>query len=111
MALTKKIETHLDPSLAGGRLELAARVQLDVRLHDGRTFSCSKDHPSGFPPGGMSEAEHLRHFHENMAYGGLPLAPANIAGVLAMVQDLENLADVRDIVPLMTSAAPERLSA
>jgi 2-methylcitrate dehydratase PrpD len=110
MDLTRKIASHLEPALAEGRPELAARVLLDVRLKDGRTLSARVDSPSGFPPRGMTEDQHLKHFRDNVAYGGAPISGKNIATILSMMQGLEQLADVRDVIPMMLTDDASKLS-
>jgi hypothetical protein len=51
----------------------------------------------------MTEQEHLEHFWDNIAYGGLPLAKETVSKIVSMVADLDQIADTRDLIPLLVS--------
>jgi 2-methylcitrate dehydratase PrpD len=103
-ALAQRIHTHLKPELAEGRRELAARVVLYVHLTNGQVLTCKADGPSGFPPQPKTAAMHDRDFRTHVAYGGKPLAAESVAKIVALIEHLEEVADVRDLIPLLVSA-------
>jgi 2-methylcitrate dehydratase PrpD len=102
-ALAQRIYTYLDPELSEGRRELAARVALEIRLRDGRVLTCKADGPSGFPPRHKSAEMHLKDFWSHIAYGGRPLAKESVARIISVVDRLDELDDIRELVPLLVS--------
>jgi 2-methylcitrate dehydratase PrpD len=102
-ALARRVYTHLDPELSEGRRELAARVVLEVRLRDGRALTCKADGPSGFPPRQKTAEMHLKDFWSHIAYGGRPLAKGSVDRIISIVDRLDELDDIRELVPLLVA--------
>jgi 2-methylcitrate dehydratase PrpD len=99
--LARRIHTRLTPELMEGRFALAARVALTIRLKDGQVLTCGADAPSGYGLLAKTEAQHLADFREHVAYGGRPLDEARADRIVAMVDRLEEVEDVRDLLPLL----------
>jgi 2-methylcitrate dehydratase PrpD len=102
-ALARRVHTSVHPELAQGRRELAARVVLEVQLKNGRVLTCKADGPTGFPPQQKSDARHLEDFQSHIAYGGRPLSKENVQRIVCLVDRLDELDDVRELVPLLVS--------
>jgi 2-methylcitrate dehydratase PrpD len=104
-ALARRVYTHLDAELSGGRRESGARVALEVRLRDGSVLTCKADGPSGFPPRQKTAEMHLEDFRCHIAYGGRPLARGSADRIVSIVDKLDELNDVRELVPLLVSTS------
>lgn len=103
--LARRITTILTPELGEGKRELGARVALTVYLKDGRTLTAGADAPSGFPANPKTAAMHEKDFWEQLAYGGRPLTKENAEKIVALTAHLDEVADVRELVPLLLSPA------
>jgi 2-methylcitrate dehydratase PrpD len=102
-ALARRVHTSVHPELAQRRRELAGRVVLEVQLKNGRVLTCKADGPTGFPPQQKSDARHLEDFQSHIAYGGRPLSKENVQRIVCLVDRLDELDDVRELVPLLVS--------
>ena len=100
-ALAQRIHTHLAPELMEGRSELAARVAIEIRLRNGRILTCGADGPTGIGDKAKTEAQNLADFYEHVAYGGKPLARDIADTIVSQVDRLEEMEDVRDLLPLL----------
>lgn len=101
-ALAQRIHTHLTPELMEGRVELAARVAVEIRFQDGRILTCGADGPSGIGAKAKTEEQHLTDFHEHVNYGGKPIAKDTANAIVSQISRLEEMEDVRDILCLLT---------
>lgn len=106
-ALARRIHTRWVPDLMAGRSELAGRVAIEIRLKDGRLFTCGSDGPSGIGAKAKTEAQHLADLREHIAYGGKPLDNHAADEIVSLVGRLEDVEDVRDLLPLLV---PGRMS-
>ncbi|MCM3901803.1 MAG: MmgE/PrpD family protein [Pyrinomonadaceae bacterium] len=92
-ALRNRIDFSEDPSLS----RRAAVVTLD--LNDGTTYTETVEHPTGTPGNPMSDAMVQEKFN-GLATAGLGAEKANKAQ--RALWDIDKLADVRELMPLLT---------
>jgi 2-methylcitrate dehydratase PrpD len=77
-------------------------VDLDVLTRDGKVHKRALDIAPGFPGADLTDAQHEARFRECMAYASQPLSDAKRGQVLAMLQDLPGLPDVRVLAGLLS---------
>jgi len=80
-------------------------VSVTIRLHDGRTFSRTIDTVYGNPARPMSREAHLNKFRRNFAAALNPLPAENADHLIALLDRLEDVGDVRRLGELLQPAA------
>jgi 2-methylcitrate dehydratase PrpD len=100
MELTRKIYVAADPAL-DKRGELAAEVK--VRTRENGIYNKTVDIPRGFYGNPLTSEEHMERFQDCVSYARKPLAPENIEKIVTMVSRLEEVRDVRSLIPLLLS--------
>lgn len=102
-----------DPAVLelAGRVEVSADATMDARGHtavdmlvvtkDAREFLRKTDVAPGFPESPLSKAEHLQRFHDCIAFASKPPAPNKVAAIIDRVDRIEDLDDVRELIPLL----------
>jgi len=103
MDLAKKVQITADPSLEGEALGSSLRTDLEVVTISGHRYSISVPIPSGFAGNPLSEERIVERFREAAGYGGRPLSPEQADKVIAAVQRLDEVEDVRELVGLLVS--------
>jgi hypothetical protein len=78
-------------------------VTVTVTLDDGREHGITVDQVYGSPAKPLSRAAHLAKFRENWASGAKPLPQAAGEKLIALVDELEAVGDVRELVDLMVA--------
>ena len=78
-------------------------VDMRVTTRDGAILHKSVDIARGFPGNPLTKQEHNQHFQDCISYAGKPLPPENIEKVVSLVSQLEELTDVRRLIPLLLS--------
>jgi 2-methylcitrate dehydratase PrpD len=101
MDLTKKIHVTSDPTLESGQRELFCKMDLKVTSTNGSTYHKTVDIPSGFPGNPLTKEEHEERFQDYVSYGKKPILRENVDKLVAMVGHLEEVKDVRNIIPLL----------
>ena len=97
--LISRISVLADPALdARGH----TAVDLDVTTRSGQIYKRALDIAPGFPDADLTDAEHEVRFRECMAYAPRPLSEGKRDQVLAVLQDLPALADVRVLAGLLS---------
>ena len=76
-------------------------MEMDVHTKTGRTFHKRVDVPRGSPGNEMTRQEHIDRFRQCAAYGRKPLPGRNADRLIALVDDIEKLDDVRELIKLM----------
>jgi len=79
-------------------------IDVTIELTDGRRLERTVTDVYGSPAMPMSRAAHLAKFRQNWQSGREPLAERAGEALIAMVDDLDNIADVRWLVDPMVSA-------
>ena len=74
-----------------------------VILADGPTFDVRVEQIYGSPANPMTPQAHLAKFRRNWASGALPLPEASGEALIARVNTLELIADVTELVDLLTA--------
>jgi 2-methylcitrate dehydratase PrpD len=90
--LCKKIDIISDPSLEK-RNEPA--VDIEVTTFKGKTYLKGIDGP----PRRLTENERMERFMSYIQYGQKPLDKKTIEKIVSLVRDLENVRDVRSLIP------------
>ena len=113
-------EAIVDPAVQQliGRISVTADPALDRRGHtavdlaletsDGRRHACGLDIAPGFPGNGLDDAAHLGRFRDCLDYAAEPIAPDQAERLRRTIESLEQVADVRSLLPLATLAAETR---
>jgi 2-methylcitrate dehydratase PrpD len=98
MGLIKKIHITPDPLL-----EERGHTALEMRVmtRDGSIYHKSVDIARGFPKNPLTKEEHNERFQDCMNYSGKPLPPENIKKIVSLVNSLEEVKDVRSLIPLL----------
>lgn len=99
MEIVPKVHVEADPSLEP-RGQLALEMQ--VRTTSGEVYHKSVDIPRGFPGNPLSKAEQVKRFQQCIDYAPKPPSKANVDKLVSMIDRLEDVEDVRSLVPLLS---------
>jgi 2-methylcitrate dehydratase PrpD len=77
---------------------------LSITLRDGRTLVEPVEAVLGSPERPLSHSQHLQKFARCASAGAQPLASERIKAIIHAVDQLEELADMRDLVNLCVSS-------
>lgn len=104
MRLINNIHVAADPIL-----DERGHTAVDMRVttRDGAILHKSVDIARGFPGNPLTKQEHNQRFQDCVSYAGKPLPPENIDKVVSLVSRLEELTDVRRLIPLLLSRNQE----
>ena len=101
-AMIRRIRVVADPSLdARGH----TAVDLKIVANDGREHRTSLDTAPGFPGADLDDAQHLSRFADCLDYSPHPPSPTQAASLLAALQDLAGMPDVRELVALLQTVS------
>ncbi len=81
-----------------------AAVDLDVTTQDGVVHRRALDIPPGFPGAELNETQHRSRFADCIAYAPRPPAAGQVDRLLAALDTLASLEDVRVLVPLLIAS-------
>lgn len=98
--LMQRIRVVADPAL-GARGHTA--VDLLVTTHGGRTLTRGLDIAPGYPGEDLTPQEHEARFADCMDYAAVKLPPAQSQAWLAAIAKLEQVDDVRGLLPLLVA--------
>jgi 2-methylcitrate dehydratase PrpD len=101
--LTQKIHVQADSYLNEGKRELLGKVIMKVTTKNGNIYTKTVAVPSGFSLNPLTEEAYRERFEDNVSYGGKPLPRKNIDKLVVMVDQLEEIEDVRSLIPLLVS--------
>ncbi len=101
MALTKKIHVTPDPTLESEKRELFCKMDMKVTTTHGSVYHETVDIPSGFPGNPLTKEEHMERFQDYVSYGKKPMPRENVDELVTMVGRLEEVKDVRNMIPLL----------
>jgi aconitate decarboxylase len=98
LALGRRVEVvsdgHPDPNAL-------TPIRVEVRLQGGVTHGLTLDVVHGHPAKPMTRDAHLAKFRGNWTAGAAPLRPEHGERLIALIDGLERVADVRALVDLM----------
>lgn len=100
MELINKI--HISADFA---LDERGHTALDMRVitRDGGVLQKSVDIARGFPGNPLTKEEHKERFQDCVSYARKPLPPENIEKLVSLITHLEELDDVRILIPWLLS--------
>jgi 2-methylcitrate dehydratase PrpD len=76
-------------------------VDLKVEMADGKEHRRSLDIAPGFPGADLDDAQHLARFNDCLAYAPKPPSPDQAARLLAALDNLTLMSDVRELAALL----------
>lgn len=100
MELVDKIRVVADPVL-DKRGHTA--VDMHVTTRDGSVLHKAVDIARGFPGNPLTEDEHNERFNNCISYARKPLPPENTEKLVSLITRLEELDDVRTLIPWLLS--------
>ena len=100
MELVNKIHVSPDPTLEE-RGHTA--VDMDFTTKGGEVLHKSVDIACGFPGNALTQEEPHKRFQICVSYARRPSPPENVEKVVLPVSQLEDLMDVRGLIPLLLS--------
>jgi len=111
-----RTEAVSDPKVLGllGRIKVISDPDLESRGHvssvelavvttEDRTYTRRLDVAPGFPENPLNDAEHRSRFEDCMAYAAIPLPQHQVTQLVAMIEEMEQVADVRSLVRLLVA--------
>lgn len=100
LALVERIDVIPDPAL-DARGHAAAEVRVVAK--DGKEYFRRTDVGPGFPGNPLTKQEHAQHFWDCLAFADDPVFDRERgAQILAAVEHLEDMSDVRNLVSMLT---------
>ena len=100
MELLGRIHVHPDPALEKRGHNTA--LEMTVTTKDGNVHHKRVDIASGFPGNPLNKEEHKERFEGFISYSGDLFPRENIEKVVALVNSLEEVEDVRrSLIPLL----------
>jgi 2-methylcitrate dehydratase PrpD len=98
LRLAEKIEVIPDAAL-----NARGHTAVDMRIvtKDSEIYMRSTDVAPGFPESPLTKEEHLQRFRDCVEFAERPLPAAKTVGLIESVAGLEQLQDVRDLLPLL----------
>jgi 2-methylcitrate dehydratase PrpD len=100
MELIDKIHVMAEPTL-----DERGHTAIDMRVttRDGGVLHKSVDIARGFPGNPLTKDEHNERFQDCVRYAKKPLPPENIEKLVSLIAQLEEIDDVRVLIPLLLS--------
>ncbi|MGH1358194.1 MAG: MmgE/PrpD family protein [Burkholderiaceae bacterium] len=100
LAMVERINVVADPAMdARGH----ASVDLTVTRTDKTVLHRGLDTPPGFPGAELTTAQHLARFEDCLAYAAHPIDPSQTGSLLRALDTMEQLHDIRLLIPLLVS--------
>jgi 2-methylcitrate dehydratase PrpD len=93
-----KVRVLVDPALDAKGL---TAVSLLVKTTDGTVYRSSLDIAPGFPGNPLTDEDHHCRFQECIEYAAGYYPSENLPGIISLVDRLEEVEDVRGLVPLL----------
>lgn len=103
LAMADKVSYRLDPKgeLPVGGYSALSRPTVEIRTTDGRLFSCKPSGVPGDPSHPVSDVLLEAKFRDCVSFSATPVPAGNIDKAIALMRDLENVADATDIIRLL----------
>lgn len=103
LAMADRVTYRLDPNAVppvGGYSSLS-RPTVEIRMKDGRMFSCRPDGVPGDPAHPVSDELLEAKFRDCVSFSAVPIPRANVDKAIELIRNLENVDDVTQIVRLL----------
>jgi 2-methylcitrate dehydratase PrpD len=101
-ALLRRVEFGVHPEAEAAGFDKMTTI-IEIELEDGSVVKGSADFGKGSPANPMSDDELFHKFRECAAWGGLK--PEEAQGIIDLVWQIEDLADVRALTSLLSGKA------
>jgi 2-methylcitrate dehydratase PrpD len=99
--ITSKIRVYGDSAMnAGGH----TAMRIKVKTVNSEIYTKNVDIASGFPGNPLTQKEHLDRFRICLEYAGDYFPIANQGKIISLIDKLEDLTDVRAILPLLNAS-------
>jgi 2-methylcitrate dehydratase PrpD len=96
--LARRVDVVVDPAM---ELRGHTPVDMTVRLKDGREIFRQIDIAPGFPGNPLTKEEQEARFRDCIAYAKKPLPKEKVEGIVESVARIDELSDVRSLIPLL----------
>ncbi len=96
--LARRVEVVVDPAM---ELRGHTPVDMTVYMKDGREISRRIDIAPGFPGNPLTKEEQEARFRDCIAYAKKPLPKEKVEGIVESVSRIDQLSDVRALIPLL----------
>lgn len=103
MDIIERIDVSADPELQKKGRNAAL---VHVKCKQGITYEKIVLSPRGSPDNPLTKEEHVERFHNCFNYAGMPLPRENAEKILSLVTQLEEVPDIRTLIPLLVSQEP-----
>ena len=100
--LTARIQPYVDDDLNKWS-RVVTPAKLIVQFRDGQTVEARVDYPKGHPRNPMTEAEFAAKTKDCAAFAARPLPPETPDQLISTVGELERLADICELVSVVTA--------
>jgi 2-methylcitrate dehydratase PrpD len=98
LELARRVDVVVDPAM---ELRGHTPVDMTVYMKDGREFFRQIDIAPGFPGNPLTKEEQEARFHDCIAYAKKPLPKEKVEGIVESVARIDELSDVRSLIPLL----------
>lgn len=101
LKFVEKIDVVSDPVL-----EQRGHTPLDIRVltRSGKEYRRSMDFVPGFPEKPLTQKEHEERFRDCIDFTAKPMPEERLKSIIAAVNHLETMSDVRGLIPLLLPA-------
>ncbi|MBI4321444.1 MAG: MmgE/PrpD family protein [Chloroflexi bacterium] len=99
LELADKVVPRLDPQLLEGPVMLGV---VKIRTRTGAVFSKRVEHPYGHPANPIPMQDLVEKFRDCASYSAKPLPKENIDKAIDLVTNLEEVADARTVIQLLS---------
>jgi 2-methylcitrate dehydratase PrpD len=96
--LARRVDVVVDPAM---ELRGHTPVDMTVRLKEGREIFRQIDIAPGFPGNPLTKEEQEARFRDCIAYAKKPLPKEKVEGIVESVARIDELSDVRSLIPLL----------
>lgn len=109
LELVRKIHVFADPSLGNpetqdGSTSTHLSVHMKVATKEGDIYHKDVDIPRGNPKNPLVYDEHMERFYDCVNYADNRISMSNIDKILSLIARLEEIEDVRNLIPLLLLA-------
>ena len=104
MELAKRVHVLSDSGMeAPGRPGFRPGAEMKVTTKEGNIYHKTVNAPSGFPDNPLTGDEIMERFRDHADYAERPLPKENLERIVALIDRLDDMADVRTLIPLLVS--------
>ncbi len=102
--LAKRVHILSDPGMeAPDQPGFRPGAEMKVTTKEGNIYLKTVSAPSGFPDNPLTGDEIMERFRDNAGYAERPFAKENLERIVALINRLDDMEDVRTLIPLLVS--------